>query len=63
MSLGAPRPEKDKSGIPCLASDVAVNSAWFEDNVSDNLVFTTFVVSVAMEGLCEKYGDKVRTYF
>ena len=63
MSLGAPRPEKDKSGSPCLVSDVAVNSMWMEDNVAESIVFTTFVVSVAMEGLCEKYGDKVRTYF
>ncbi len=61
MSLGVPRKEKDKSGAPCLACDVAVNSSWFDDCLAggDNLVFTTFVVNIAMEGLCDKYGDEV----
>ena len=59
MSLGAPREEADKSGQPCLACDVAVNSAWFADTVSNSDVFTAFVVHVAMEGLREKYGDDV----
>ncbi len=59
MSLGAPREEQDKSGSPCLACDVAVNSAWFADTVAKSDVFTAFVAHVAMEGLCEKYGDAV----
>ena len=25
----------------------------------NSIAFTTFVINVAMEGLCEKYGDKV----
>ena len=25
----------------------------------NSIAFTTFVVNVAMEGLCEKYGDEV----
>jgi hypothetical protein len=57
MSLGAPRKETDKSGGPCQSCDVAVNTAWYEDTMENNLTFTTFLVHVAMEGLCEKYGD------
>ena len=53
MSLGAPRPDTDKSGGPCLICDVALNSAWFEDTLENSITFTTFVVHIAMEGLCE----------
>lgn len=59
MSLGGPRQEKDKSGSACLACDVAINTVWFDDVMFDSIAFTTFVVNVAMEGLCEKYGDQV----
>jgi len=59
MSLGSPRDEKDKSGQKCSACDVAINSVWFDDVMFDSIAFTTFVVNVAMEGLCEKYGDEV----
>jgi len=59
MSLGAPRAETDKSGVACKACDVAINTVWFEDVMFDSIAFTTFVVNVAMEGLCEKYGDEV----
>jgi len=59
MSLGSPRQEKDKSGGECLACDVAINAVWFDDVMFDSIAFTTFVVNVAMEGLCEKYGDTV----
>jgi len=59
MSLGAPREEKDKSGGKCLASDVAINSIWYEETMVNSIAFTTFVINVAMEGLCEKYGDEV----
>ena len=57
MSLGAPHQEKDKSGNDCLACDVAVNSVWYEQTMMDSLTFTTFLVTLAMEGLCNKYGD------
>jgi len=60
MSLGAPRKEKDKSGVECLVAEVAVNSAWFEATMVDSLVFTSFVVTVAMEGLGDKYGEEAR---
>jgi len=57
MSLMAPRSEKDKSGKDCYACDVAVNSVWYDQTMVDSLTFTTFLVTVAMEGLCNKYGD------
>lgn len=59
MSLGGPRDETDKSGGACTACDVAVNSVWFEDVMFDSIAFTTFTINVAMEGLCEKFGDRV----
>lgn len=57
MSLGAPRKEQDKSGKDCFACDVAVNAVWYDQTMVDSLTFTTFLVSLAMEGLCDKYGD------
>ena len=58
MSLGAPRSEKDKSGGECLAAEVAINSQWFDQTMVGSDLFTGFVVTIAMEGLCDKYGDK-----
>ena len=57
MSLGSPRTEKDKSGNDCLVSDVAVNAVWYDETMVDSLTFTTFLIQLAMEGLCDKYGD------
>jgi len=57
MSLGAPRKEQDKSGKDCFACDVAINSLWYDQTMVDSLTFTTFLVNLAMEGLCDKYGD------
>lgn len=57
MSLGSPRTEKDKSGKDCLVCDVAVNSVWYDETMVDSLTFTTFLIQLAMEGLCDKYGD------
>ena len=60
MSLGAPRKEKDKSGAECSVAEVAVNTAWFDGTMVDSMVFTSFVVTVAMEGLADKYGEEAR---
>ena len=59
MSLGAPRQEMDKAGQKCAACDVAINSVWFDDVMFDSIAFTTFVVNVAMEGLCEKVRNSI----
>jgi hypothetical protein len=42
------RLEKDKSGSECLAAEVALNSAWFQQTMEPSLVFTTFVITVAI---------------
>ena len=74
MSLGEPRKEKDKSGGECWAAEVAINANWFEQmaasQVSLNVtilvstslfqVFLGFVITVAMEGLGDKYGENAR---
>jgi len=60
MSLGAPRKEKDKAGVECSVAEVAINIAWFEGTMLDSMVFTSFVVTVAMEGLADKYGEEAR---
>ncbi|XP_023335054.1 PIH1 domain-containing protein 1-like [Eurytemora carolleeae] len=60
MSIGAPREIKDKSGVECLAADVAINSTWFQETLVPSLIFTTFVLTVAMEGLCDKHGETAR---
>lgn len=59
MSISAPRKEEDKTGNPCWAADVAINSVWFDSEMENSIVFTTFVINLAMEGLCDKYGDDV----
>lgn len=59
MSLGAPRTVKDKSGAECQAAEVALNTTWFLTMV-DSPAFTAFVVTVAMEGLSDKYSEEVR---
>ena len=60
MSLGAPRKEADKSGGECWAAEVAVNSAWFDKTMAPSDLFTGFVLTIAMEGLCDKYGEDAR---
>ena len=60
MSLGAPRRENDKSGTECWAAEVAVNSVWFDKTMAPSDLFTGFVLTIAMEGLCDKYGEDAR---
>lgn len=60
MSLGQPRKEKDKAGAECWAAEVAVNTAWFDNTMKDSEVFTGFVITVAIEGLGDKYGACAR---
>lgn len=42
------------AGQPCLAYDVAINSTFFV-KVESNILFQTFLVTIAMEGLEDKY--------
>jgi len=60
MSIGNPREDKDKSGVECLVADVAINSKWLKETMEPSIVFTTFVITVAMEGLHDKHGEDAR---
>ena len=60
MSLGAPRKEKDKAGCECMAAEVAINSSWFDQTMLTSELFTSFVITVAIEGLGDKYGEEAR---
>ncbi|XP_064901442.1 PIH1 domain-containing protein 1 isoform X2 [Columba livia] len=55
MSLGEPHAELDRSGQGCTAYDVVVNSEFFRTLQADPL-YREFFLTVAMEGLSEKYG-------
>ncbi|XP_053908382.1 PIH1 domain-containing protein 1 isoform X2 [Cuculus canorus] len=55
MSLGEPHAEIDRGGRGCTAYDVVVNSGFFRTLQSDPL-YLEFFLTVAMEGLTEKYG-------
>jgi len=59
MSLGQPRKEKDKSGQDCSVAEVAINSSWFDKMLASE-IFTSFVITVAMEGLGDKYEEEAR---
>ncbi|KAM9271823.1 PIH1 domain-containing protein 1 [Cariama cristata] len=55
MSLGEPHAELDRGGRGCTAYDVVVNSGFFHSLQADPL-YLEFFLTVAMEGLSEKYG-------
>jgi len=55
MSLGEGHDEVDKSGHQCTAYDIAINSTFFL-KVESNLLFQTFLITLAMEGLEDKYS-------
>jgi len=55
MSLGEGHDEADKSGHQCTAYDVAINTTFFS-KVESNLLFQTFLITLAMEGLEDKYS-------
>ncbi|XP_030330215.1 LOW QUALITY PROTEIN: PIH1 domain-containing protein 1 [Strigops habroptila] len=55
MSLGEPHAELDQGGRGCTAYDVVVNSGFFRTLQADPL-YLEFFLTVAMEGLSEKYG-------
>ncbi|XP_053546740.1 PIH1 domain-containing protein 1 [Bombina bombina] len=55
MSIGEPHVEVDNSGSGCTAYDIVVNNTFF-DKIKDNELFREFFVTVAMEGLENKYN-------
>lgn len=58
MSLGEPHVEVDNSGSGCTAYDIVINSAFFE-KMKDNELFREFFITVAMEGLENKYEQEL----
>ncbi|XP_030053792.1 PIH1 domain-containing protein 1 [Microcaecilia unicolor] len=55
MSLGEPHTEVDNNGNGCTAYDVAINTAFFE-KIQTNKLFLEFLITVALEGLENKYS-------
>ncbi|XP_058039174.1 PIH1 domain-containing protein 1 [Ahaetulla prasina] len=54
MSLGEPHAEVDKSGNGCTAYDVTINTNFF-NRMESNQFLKEFFLTIAMEGLSEKY--------
>ncbi|XP_043390225.1 PIH1 domain-containing protein 1 isoform X2 [Chelonia mydas] len=54
MSLGEPHAELDNSGNGCTAYDVVINTGFFSKVEADPF-FKEFFITVALEGLAEKY--------
>lgn len=55
LSLGLPHEEVDKSGGRCTAYDVIINEAFFR-KISSNELFKTFLITVALDGIEDKYS-------
>ncbi|XP_037372877.1 PIH1 domain-containing protein 1 [Talpa occidentalis] len=55
MSLGEPHAELDAKGQGCTAYDVAVNSDFYR-RMQNSDFFREFVITIAREGLEDKYG-------
>lgn len=56
ISLGAPRVEKDNKGNECQVFDIVVNEQYLEKVTKENATYQIgFVVSVALQGLEQKY--------
>ncbi|XP_065307888.1 PIH1 domain-containing protein 1-like isoform X2 [Dermacentor albipictus] len=55
LSLGLPHEEVDKSGGPCTVYDVIINETFFR-KISSNELFKTFLITVALDGIEEKYN-------
>ncbi|KAM5132644.1 PIH1 domain-containing protein 1 [Mantella aurantiaca] len=54
MSIGEPHVEVDNSGSGCTAHDIVINNSFF-DKIKNNELFREFFITVAMEGLENKY--------
>ncbi|OCT73126.1 PIH1 domain-containing protein 1 isoform X1 [Xenopus laevis] len=54
MSIGEPHVEVDNSGNGCTVYDIVINSTFF-DKMKSNELFREFFITVAMEGLENKY--------
>lgn len=59
MSLGEPHEELDKTGKACTVYDVVINPKFFK-KIQKSELFHSFMISVSLEGLEEKYGLKLK---
>ena len=56
ISLGSPRAETDNKGVECRVFDVVVNQQYIDSVTASNATYQIgFVVSVALQGLEQKY--------
>lgn len=55
LSLGLPHEELDKGGNSCKAFDVIINDKFFR-KIESNELFKTFVITVAIDGIEDKYS-------
>ncbi|XP_021917248.1 PIH1 domain-containing protein 1 isoform X1 [Zootermopsis nevadensis] len=60
MSIGEAHEEADKAGNPTVAYDVAINPEFYKKTENSKL-FLTFLLTVVMEGLMDKYGLHLAT--
>lgn len=60
MSIGEGHAEADKAGNPTVAYDVAINREFYK-KIENSKVFLTFLLTVVMEGLKDKYSLHLQT--
>jgi len=60
MSIGDLHQEPDKSGNTCSVYDIAINSTFFR-KVETNQLFRSFLLTVALEGVDDKYKKQIDT--
>lgn len=62
LSLGDAREELDKSGNPCIAHDIVINSDFYK-KVEASSLFKNFVIQVAIQGLEDKCNKELNKDF
>ncbi|XP_054263845.1 PIH1 domain-containing protein 1-like [Macrosteles quadrilineatus] len=60
MSIGDLHQESDKSGAPCLVYDIAINTTFFH-KVETNQLFRSFLLTVVLGGVGDKYKKEIDT--
>ncbi|XP_024939053.1 PIH1 domain-containing protein 1 isoform X2 [Cephus cinctus] len=58
MSIGQEKTEVDKSGAPCLAYDIAINTTYFEKSEKSRL-FWSFTIAVIIQGVSQKFDKDI----
>ncbi|XP_046664218.1 PIH1 domain-containing protein 1-like [Homalodisca vitripennis] len=58
LSIGDLHEEPDKSGKPSSVYDIAINSDFFH-KIESNMLFRSFLLQVALEGVADKYNKHI----